>query len=39
MFNCYKWSHTQARFLLNIPLDKNKGGHRSVGSDLTKIAK
>lgn len=38
MSNCYKWSNTQARFLLNIPLDKNKGGHKSVGSDLTKIA-
>jgi len=29
--NCYRWSHSEARFLLNIPLDKNKGGHRSVG--------
>jgi site-specific DNA-methyltransferase (adenine-specific) len=38
MSNCYKWSNTQARFCLNIPLDKNKGGHRSVGADLTKIA-
>lgn len=38
MSNCYKWSNSQARFLLNIPLDKNKGGHRSVGADLTKIA-
>ena len=38
MTNCYKWSNTQARFLLNIPLDKNKGGNRSVGSDLTKIS-
>jgi site-specific DNA-methyltransferase (adenine-specific) len=38
MSNCYKWSNPQARFLLNIPLDKNKGGHKSVGSDLTKIA-
>lgn len=38
MANCYKWSNTQARFVLNIPLDKNKGGHKSVGSDLTKIA-
>jgi len=38
MSNCYKWSNTQARFLLNIPLDKNKGGNRSVGSDLTKIS-
>lgn len=38
MTNCYKWSKTQARFLLNIPLDKNKGGQRSVGADLTTIA-
>lgn len=36
--NCYKWSKEQARLLLNIPLDKNKGGQRSVGADLTKIA-
>jgi site-specific DNA-methyltransferase (adenine-specific) len=36
--NCYCWSKTQARFLLNIPLDKNKGGHKSVGADLTLIA-
>lgn len=36
--NCYKWSKPHARMLLNIPLDKNKGGHRSVGSDLTRIA-
>lgn len=36
--NCYKWSNSQARFLLNIPLDKNKGGQKSVGADLTKIA-
>jgi len=38
MSNCYKWSNTQARFLLNIPLDKNKGGQKSVGADLSKIA-
>lgn len=38
MANCYKWSNNQARFILNIPLDKNKGGQKSVGSDLTKIA-
>jgi site-specific DNA-methyltransferase (adenine-specific) len=38
MKNCYDWSNTQARFCLNIPLDKNKGGHRAVGADLTKIA-
>ena len=36
--NCYEWSKPHARFLLNIPLDKNKGGHRSVGADLTGIA-
>jgi len=38
MRNCFVWSKTQARFCLNIPLDKNKGGHRPVGADLTKIA-
>ena len=38
MSNCYDWSNTQARFVLNIPLDKNKGGLRPVGADLTKIA-
>lgn len=37
--NCYKWTKNQGRLLLNIPLDKNKGGHRSVGADLTVIAK
>lgn len=36
--NCLLWSRPQARFLLNIPLDKNKGGQKSVGADLTKIA-
>ena len=36
--NCFSWSKNQARFLLNIPLDKNKGGQRSVGADLTTIA-
>jgi len=36
--NCYNWANTQARFCLNIPLDKNKGGNRSVGADLTLIA-
>lgn len=38
MSNCYNWSNTQARFLLNIPLDINKGGNKSMGADLTKIA-
>lgn len=37
--NCYKWSKPTARLLLNIPLDKNKLGHQSVGADLTVIAK
>lgn len=36
--NCYHWSLPQARFLLNIPLDKNKGGHHSVGADMTTLA-
>ena len=38
ILNAYKWSRPHARMLLNIPLDKNKGGHRSVGSDLTAVA-
>lgn len=38
MKNCFEWSKPQARFCLNIPLDKNKGGHKPVGADLTKIA-
>ncbi len=38
MKNCYNWSKKQARFILNIPLDKNKGGQKSVGADLTIIA-
>ena len=38
MANCYAWSKPSARFCLNIPLDKNKGGQRSVGADLTVIA-
>ena len=36
--NCYLWSKSEARFLLNIPLDKNKGGHHSVSADLTTLA-
>lgn len=36
--NCFLWSKAQARITLNIPLDKNKGGHKSVGADITKIA-
>ncbi len=37
--NCYKWSKSQARLLLNVPLDKNKLGKQSVGADITTIAK
>lgn len=36
---CYNWLKSDGRFCLNIPLDKNKGGHQSVGADLTRIAK
>lgn len=38
MQNCFKWTKSQGRFCLNIPLDKNKGGHKSVGADLTILA-
>lgn len=37
--NCYFWAKEGARFCLNIPLDKNKGGQQSVGADITTIAK
>jgi len=37
--NCYRWTKPQGRLLLNIPLDKNKGGNRSVGADITTITK
>jgi len=36
---CYKWLKEDGRLCLNIPLDKNKGGQQSVGSDLTALAK
>jgi site-specific DNA-methyltransferase (adenine-specific) len=36
--NCFEWSKPQARLAMNIPLDKNKGCAKSVGSDLTRIA-
>ena len=36
--NCYKWTKSHGRLILNIPLDKNKGGQRSVGADLTIMA-
>lgn len=37
--HCYFWAKDRARFCLNIPLDKNKGGQQSVGADLIAIAK
>lgn len=30
---------SDGRMCLNIPLDTNKGGHRSIGADITTIAK
>lgn len=36
---CFDLAKNEGRFLLNIPLDKNKGGQKSVGADITKIAK
>jgi len=36
---CFDLAKSEGRFLLNIPLDKNKGGQKSVGADITKIAK
>jgi site-specific DNA-methyltransferase (adenine-specific) len=37
--NCYLWSKSTGRLCLNVPLDKNKYGKNSVGSDITQIAK
>src|SRR3989344_1705908 len=36
---CFSLAKNEGRFLLNIPLDKNKGGQKSVGADITQIAK
>ena len=36
---CYDWLKSDGRLCLNIPLDKNKGGQKSVGADITTIAK
>ncbi len=36
--NCFYWTKKQGRLCLNIPLDKNKGGQKSVGADLTTLA-
>ena len=37
--NCYQWSKSQGRLCLNIPLDTNKNGQKSIYADLTQIAK
>ena len=36
--NVFYWTRDTGRLCLNIPLDKNKGGQKSVGADITKIA-
>ena len=36
---CFELAKNEGRLLLNIPLDKNKGGQKSVGADITTIAK
>lgn len=36
---CFNLAKSSGRFLLNVPLDKNKGGQQSVGADITNIAK
>lgn len=36
---CLKWLKHDGRMCLNIPLDKNKGGHQSMGADIIEIAK
>lgn len=37
--NAYLWARDGARFCLNIPLDKNKGGQQSMGADITTLCK
>ena len=36
---CFKLAKDDGRLLLNIPLDKNKGGQKPIGADITKITK
>lgn len=36
---CLRWLKEDGRMCLNVPLDKNKGGHQSVGADIIEIAK
>ena len=37
--NVFYWTNHTGRLCLNIPLDKNKGGQKSIGADITNIAK
>ena len=39
MRRAYEWLKSDGRMCLNVPLDKNKGGHQSVGADITSVAK
>ena len=39
LMRCFNWLKDDGRVCLNIPLDKNKGGQQSVGSDLTVLSK
>ena len=39
MTKCLRLTKSTGRLLVNIPLDKNKGGQQSVGADITTIAK
>ena len=36
---CFDLAKNEGRFLLNIPLDKNKGGQKSVGADITNTGR
>jgi site-specific DNA-methyltransferase (adenine-specific) len=36
--NCLLWTRDTGRMILNIPLDKNKNGQKSVGADITNVA-
>lgn len=36
---CLLLLKNDGRMCLNVPLDTNKGGHRSIGADITEIAK
>jgi site-specific DNA-methyltransferase (adenine-specific) len=37
--NCFTWLRIGGRLCLNVPLDVNKYGWRSLGADITQIAK